>query len=393
MWQTPQRFTNRGQWMRHRDYRRFVSGPASVLGRTGGFLEAVVRYVEAKCLLGGVTTSQGIALASNMGIRRYYKGLVRNVEDTDDEALPAAATRVADVEAGTAKAFLKTLNRSSSLLLHLAEGVDDAAREHFTSLRIGTDEWAITPSLCGIHCAGLHGRDYQIFRARGGSMVWSPLSNLLLYGGTADIERAKAEELPVALGSDWSPSGSKNLLAEMKVAWLVSEARGGVFTPRDLVRMATVNPARMLKWDAAVGSLEPGKRADMMVVDGRSGDPYEHLLKARESARHAGRRRRAAPLRAALADAPVHGRPHGRAAQRGRRRSGARPHRRRRATRWSAPCRWPTPSPGWPRGCARCPSWPGCSRTRSPRARSWGRATAPAPACGSSSSTTTSSTA
>ena len=50
LWQTPQRFTNRGQWMRHRDYRRFVSGPASVLGRTGGFLEAVVRYVEAKCL-------------------------------------------------------------------------------------------------------------------------------------------------------------------------------------------------------------------------------------------------------------------------------------------------------------------------------------------------------
>ena len=101
LWQTPQRFTNRGQWMRHRDYRRFVSGPASVLGRTGGFLEAVVRYVEAKCLLGGVTTSQGIALASNMGIRRYYKGLVRNVEDTDDAALPAAATRVADVEAGS----------------------------------------------------------------------------------------------------------------------------------------------------------------------------------------------------------------------------------------------------------------------------------------------------
>jgi Amidohydrolase family/Peptidase family S41 len=284
LWQTPQRFANRGQWMRHRDYRRFVSGPASVLGRTGGFLEAVVRYVEAKCLLGGVTTSQGIALASNMGIRRFYKGLVRNVEDTDDDALPAAATRVADVDAGSARAFLNTLNRSSSLLLHLAEGVDTAAREHFKALRIGADEWAITPSLCGIHCAGLAGRDYQIFRARGGSMVWSPLSNLLLYGGTADIERARAEELPVALGSDWSPSGSKNLLAEMKVAWLVSEARGGVFTPRELVAMATVNPARMLKWDAAVGSLEPGKRADMVVVDGRSGDPYEHLLKARESA-------------------------------------------------------------------------------------------------------------
>ncbi len=284
LWQVPQRFDNRGQWMRHRDYRRFVSGPATVLGRTGGFLEAVVRYVEAKCLVGGVTTSQGIALASNMGIRRYYKGMVRNVEDTDDDALPAAGTRVADVDAASARKFLKTLERSSSLLLHLAEGVDAASREHFKALRIGPDEWAITPSLCGIHCAGLAGRDFQIFRARGGSMIWSPLSNLLLYGGTADIQRAADENLPMALGSDWSPSGSKNLLGELKVAWLVSEARGGVFAARDLVAMATVNPARILKWDAAVGSIEAGKRADLVVVDGRGGDPYEHLLKARESA-------------------------------------------------------------------------------------------------------------
>ena len=287
LWQVPQRFDNRGQWMRHRDYRRFVSGPAAVLGRTGGFLEAVVRYVEAKCLVGGVTTSQGMTLASNMGIRRFYKGLVRNVEDGGgDEALPPAGTRVADVESGNARAFLKALERKrgASLLLHLAEGVDDAAREHFTSLRIGPDEWAITPALAGIHCAGLSGRDFQIFRARGGSMVWSPLSNLLLYGGTVDIQRAADERLPIALGSDWSPSGSKNLLGELKVAWLLSEARGGVFSARDLVAMATINPARILKWDSAVGSIEPGKRADLIAVDGRRGDPYEHLLTARETA-------------------------------------------------------------------------------------------------------------
>jgi 5-methylthioadenosine/S-adenosylhomocysteine deaminase len=285
LWQVPQRFSNRGQWMRHRDYRRFVSGPASVLGRTGGFLEAVVRYVEAKCLLAGVTTSQGIALASNMGIRRYYRGLVRNVESPDDDALPAAGTRIADVDAASASAFLETLERrpDSSLLLHLAEGVDDAARQHFKALRIGTNRWAITPSLAGIHCAGLAGRDYQIFRARGGSMVWSPLSNLLLYGGTADIRRAADERLPIALGSDWSPSGSKNLLGELKVAWLVSEAQGSVFSARDLVAMVTANPARILKWDEAVGSIEEGKRADLVAVDGRRGDPYEHLISARET--------------------------------------------------------------------------------------------------------------
>src|SRR5262245_24039100 len=181
LWQAPQRYTNRAQWMKDKGYRRFVSGPAAILGRTGGFLEAVVRYVESKCLLGGVTTSQGIALASNQGIRRFYKGLVRNVEASTDKTLPAANTRVADVAASDARKFLAELNRSSALLLHLAEGVDAAARSHFQALQIDkkANEWAITPSLAGIHCAGLEGRDYQTFKSRGGSMVWSPQSNLL----------------------------------------------------------------------------------------------------------------------------------------------------------------------------------------------------------------------
>jgi cytosine/adenosine deaminase-related metal-dependent hydrolase len=52
-------------------------------------------------------------------------------------------------------------------------------------------------------------------------MVWSPLSNYLLYGDTADIEDAKSEGVLIGIGSDWSPSGSKNLLGELKIAKLV----------------------------------------------------------------------------------------------------------------------------------------------------------------------------
>ncbi len=60
----------------------------------------LVRYVEAKCLVAGVTTSQGIALYSDAGIRRFYQGVVRNVEEPDDPALPAAQSRIPDVAAG-----------------------------------------------------------------------------------------------------------------------------------------------------------------------------------------------------------------------------------------------------------------------------------------------------
>jgi C-terminal processing protease CtpA/Prc len=122
-----------------------------------------------------------------------------------------------------------------------------------------------------------------VLKRFGASMVWSPFSNLLLYGNTADVRAAGSIGLTIALGSDWTPSGSKNLLGELKVAHIWSEAQGGVFTARELVSMVTINPARILKWDEQLGSLAPGRRADVVVVAGRSGDPYDQLIAAREA--------------------------------------------------------------------------------------------------------------
>ena len=78
-------------------------------------------------------------------------------------------------------------------------------------------------------------------------MVWSPLSNLLLYGGTTNIEAAKSAGVPVSLGSDWSPTGSKNLLNELKVAKTVNEVAGLGLTDCELVSMATRVPASIVK--------------------------------------------------------------------------------------------------------------------------------------------------
>lgn len=283
LWDVPKKYTNRNQWGGTPVYRKLISGPMTVLGKTSGYVEAVVRYVECKCLLGGVTTSQGIALFSNAGITRFYRGVVRNAESPDAPELVAASSRIADVEATDANKFLSRLQASSCLLLHLSEGIDEQAHDHFAALELGTGNWAITPALAGIHCVALTRADYAALASHGGAMIWSPLSNLLLYGQTADIQSAKAEGVLMALGSDWSPSGSKNLLGELKVARLASAAMGDAFTDRELVAMATRNAAKILKWEHALGSIEAGKRADLLIVAGRTGDPYAHLLKARET--------------------------------------------------------------------------------------------------------------
>lgn len=285
MWDVPKRFTNRDQWSSgsmQETYRRLVSGPMTVLGKLPGLVEAVVRYVEAKCLVAGVTTSQGVALFSNQGISKYYEGIVRNVERTYDEQLRAARTRIADVDAADAERFLERLQDGTVLLLHLSEGTDDAARGHFEALNVDEDRWAITPALAGIHCVALRVGDFEVLAEHGGAAVWSPLSNLLLYGRTSKIHAAKREGVRIGLGSDWSPTGSKNLLGELKVARL-TDPEAEVFSDRELVALATRNAAEILGWQAVFGSLEPGKRADLLVVRHRKGDPYQRLLRAEES--------------------------------------------------------------------------------------------------------------
>ena len=289
LWNVPKQYQNRDQWGRHPDYRKLISGPMNVLGRTEGLIQAVVRWVEAKSLIAGTTTSQGIALFSNAGIRKYYRGLVRNAEETNDDTLPEAATKIGDVDASSAPRLLERLEsmaaKGKKLILHLAEGRndDDSANKHFLALKIDDDTWAINEALVGIHCTALRSRNFATLRVRDGSIVWSPLSNLLLYGKTTDIGQALAEGLRISLGSDWSPSGSKNLLMEMKVARLHCQSAGIPISDYQITEMVTTNPADMLGWGSQVGTIEEGRRADFMVVSGKSGNPFGRLLSARES--------------------------------------------------------------------------------------------------------------
>lgn len=119
-------------------------------------------------------------------------------------------------------------------------------------------------------------------------MVWSPFSNLLLYGQTADVAVAKAtgspqQPLKIGLGSDWSPSGSKSLFGELKVAHVYSQNNENVFTDAELVRLATLEGAEILRWDGLLGSIEVGKRADLLVVAGQNDtEPHAALLQGDE---------------------------------------------------------------------------------------------------------------
>jgi cytosine/adenosine deaminase-related metal-dependent hydrolase len=285
LWKAPKQYGNRDQWSGpgNPDYHRLITGPMQVLGAQPAVAAALVRYVETRCLLGGTTTSQGITLAKSPGLVTHFRGLVRNVENTGDTALPNAVTHIADVVAKDGAKFMKRISGTKKMILHLAEGTDPAAQNHFAALQIQPGTWAITPNLIGIHCVALKDADFAVFAAHGGSMVWSPLSNLLLYGETADIGAALHRGVPIALGSDWAPSGSKNLLNELKVARLAADRAGVGLTSKDFAAMVTRTPATMLGWGDHLGMLKKGYHADLIVVAGKTANPYDALVNATEA--------------------------------------------------------------------------------------------------------------
>lgn len=280
LWNVPRAFKNRDQWQRNDGYRENVTLPLGVLTKKLDTVKAIVRYVETKVLLGGTTAVQG--MRSKFGASTpFYTGAVRNFENSDDARLPESGSRIPNLDANRASdldSFRKGLTSRSAYFYHLCEGIDEPTRKHYQNL---VDNDLLRESLVAIHCLALDGPELTNLAEKGGKIVWSPLSNLLLYGKTIDAKRL--ENVPFTIGCDWTPSGSKNLLEEIKVAWLSAQADGSTLSQEDLVAAVTRNAARAVGWGEALGTIEKGKYADLLVTDTVADDPYDNLLRATEA--------------------------------------------------------------------------------------------------------------
>ena len=186
--------------------------------------------------------------------------------------------------------------KSIAYITHMAEGTrsDPFNRAEF---RVGRDMGLLVPGMVLIHAVGMHvdngvdparanemQSDFVYARNHHVSLVWSPFSNLLLYGQTLDIAEAIASGLNVSLGCDWSPTGSKNILDELKIARdVIDNAFRNASTPRAraalaslddeaLVNMVTKNPARALGMldhpgqPNRIGQVAPGFQADLTLI-------------------------------------------------------------------------------------------------------------------------------
>jgi cytosine/adenosine deaminase-related metal-dependent hydrolase len=107
------------------------------------------------------------------------------------------------------------------------------------------------------------------------ALVWSPRSNLALYGRTLDFETALKLHIPLALGTDWLPSGSMTMPREAACAMDYAASRGRPLSSRQVWTMMTANAAKAVHMEGLIGSIVEGARADLILVDNRGiSDPY-----------------------------------------------------------------------------------------------------------------------
>jgi cytosine/adenosine deaminase-related metal-dependent hydrolase len=256
-------------------YQECISHPAAALGLAAG--KELLKYVEVRAIVGGVTSIQGSPQTSGV----YEGWLARNVEYETFGGKRTVFQCVFDPGACDLDGYRGHMEDGGTFLFHLAEGRRESEQMHqeFATL---DEARCVRRELVGIHCTALGSAEFGRWKGKGaGSVVWSPLSNLFLYGETTDIQAAADEGLRICLGADWGPSGSKNLLAELKVAdlYIRDELKAeDRFTRFALCRMVTCDPARAINWGDEVGTVAEGLRADLLIMRRREPDPYDNLV-------------------------------------------------------------------------------------------------------------------
>ncbi|MBA2343048.1 MAG: amidohydrolase family protein [Thermoleophilaceae bacterium] len=277
LWIAPQDepYATRNEWPDAPTYKPEIRDPALALGQVAG--KAVVKWVELKALVGGVTAVQGSAK-----LDRPYEGwLVRNVElETFGTGVKTINQSVRTLAAPEFEQVKQRMAQGNAFLYHLSEGTSERLLQEYRDL---LEHDCLAPQLLGIHSTALRPADFNEWGRHGGSVVWSPFSNLWLYAATTDVVAADRAGLRICLGADWSPSGSKHVLGELKVADLHNrEALGGHFSDEALSRMATSNSADAIGWAEHAGRLLEGRAADVLVIAATDGDPYRALIDATE---------------------------------------------------------------------------------------------------------------
>ena len=224
--------------------------------------------------------------------KEYFLEFIDRYTD-DDLIIPAI---VPHSPYSCSKELLKRIKKLSDeknlpVHIHISETLDEVEMikektgmtpvEYLDSINFLNDK------TIAVHCIHLTDDDMDIFKKKNVGIVNSPESNLKLASGIAEIPKMLGKGLTVALGTD-GPASNNNLdmFEEMSLTVKIHKALNNdstIMNAKDVLKMGTINGAKVLGIDNITGSLEVGKKADIIIIDVNKPhltpmyDPYSHL--------------------------------------------------------------------------------------------------------------------
>ncbi len=254
---------------------------------SGGAKEQQIIWGEMRQVLAGTTSLAGSGSAP---------GFLRNLDKSAQEGLEQPPVYYNTFPLSDSDGTLLTgscaypkidgkwVLDNDCYLPHVSEGIDKEARNEFLCLSSDSNGGVdlTEPGSTFVHCIGLTAEDGAELAGNGTAVVWSPRSNVALYGNTAQVSLYDRQGVLVALGTDWTASGSVNMLRELQCASFLNEHYlDQYFDDRDLWQMATLNAASALSVDDATGLLLEGRAADIALFDASLAEnPFRAVIDA-----------------------------------------------------------------------------------------------------------------
>lgn len=277
-----ERYEHRHDWRKGLNGHTRLSVPRSPTGS--------ILWAELRAIVSGTTSISGSGGVDNMA---------RNLDDStqldginsgawDYTTFPLGDARGTKDDVSCENYTIDTPIIGRPFQPHVAEGIDDFARNELICMSDDASEHAGSKDIIAdaslVHAIALNTADVAEMQAKNTSLIWSPRSDVSLYGLTAPITLAHRLEVNIALSTSWLPMGSLNLFRELQcVQNLNTNHYNDQFNDKDLFQMVTINPAKAAKMETNIGSLADGLLADVTIFESRDRQGYAVVVHANEA--------------------------------------------------------------------------------------------------------------
>jgi cytosine/adenosine deaminase-related metal-dependent hydrolase len=270
------------------DWRKGLRGHTKITA-AGGASADTIRAAELRFIMSGATSVAGAGGAT--GLLRNLDVNAANLEglagvkivNSDTFPLKDSAGALVASGCGTYSATrVKTgdITQFDGYLPHISEGIDNEAHNEFVCQNSDPND-LVQKQTAIVHGIAVTPADIALYRADQTALVWSPRSNIDLYGDTASVIEYDNLGVQISLGTDWLASGSMNMARELAcVNELNDKYFAKHFSDEAIWRMVTTNSAFAVGMTKHLGMLKPGYVADIAFFDARKNTKHAAVTRA-----------------------------------------------------------------------------------------------------------------